>query len=102
MDTLEAFLNADYAGEILIGVGALLVLFGVWRIVSSGFTLALWTLLCAVGVVSVSYGMQRSGVNLPALPGEGTTIAEGLESGRELSTDVLRVLCERFEIGGGG
>ena len=100
MDRIEAFLGAEHAGEILIAAGALLVLFGAWRIVRSGFTLAFWTLLCGVGAVSISYGMQRSGIDLPRLPGVGPTFAERVEAGRTLSADVLRVLCERLEAAG--
>ena len=100
MDRIDAFLRNDHAGEILIACGALLVLFGAWRIVRSGFTLAFWTLLCALGTVSIGYGMERSGLDLPALPGVGPTLAERVATGRELSADVLRVLCERFEASG--
>ena len=102
MDRIDAFLRSDHAGEILLAFGALLVLFGAWRIVRSGFTLAFWTLLCGVGAVSISYGMQRSGIDLPPLPGVGPTLAERVEAGRSLSADVLRVLCERLEAGAGG
>ena len=102
MDHIEAFLRADHAGEILLVLGALLVLVGAWRIVRSGLALAFWMLLCALGAVSVSYGMQRTPLDLPALPGETMTIADRVDAGKALSADVLRVLCERLEDYGAG
>ena len=97
MDTLEAFLRSDHAGEILIALGALLLLVGVTRILKSSLTLAFWVLLCGLGAASVSYGMKRSPLDLPALPGGASTVADRFEAGRALSADVLKVLCERLD-----
>ena len=66
MDILEAFLRGEHAGEIMIALGALLVLVGTARILRSSLTLAFWVLLCALGTASVSYGMKRSELELPA------------------------------------
>ena len=102
MDYLEAFLSAEHAGEILIALGALLLFVGVLRIVRHGLTLAFWVLLCGVGAASLSYGMKRSSIDLPALPGASPTLAERVALGRDISADVLRVLCRRLEDYGGG
>ena len=97
MDILEAFLRGEHAGEIMIALGALLVVVGTVRILKSSLTLAFWVLLCGLGTASVSYGMKRSELELPPLPGAATRVADRFEDTKALSVDVLRVLCERLE-----
>ncbi len=96
MDHFEAFLRAEHAGEIMIAAGALLALFGAWRILKSSLTLIFWVALSGLGVASVAYGMQSAAIALPGVPSPARQFSEPLNQGAELSADVLRVLCARL------
>ena len=56
------------------------------------------TMVCAVGAAALSYGMRRSSLDLPWLPGEAEALVERLEAGRALSADVMRAVCERLGV----
>ena len=93
-DFWTQFSEFEYANHVLIGVGALLVLIGAMKIIRSGFRLAFWFLLAAIGVASASYGMERAEITLPPV------IADRLEGivkpGQNLSVGALQMLCMRL------
>jgi len=95
MEHWNNFLQFDYANEVLIVVGAIMVLMGVMKILGSSLKLLFWVLLSGAGAFSVAYGVERSGSDVPS------NLAEELRSfigpGRELSVDAMRVLCERLD-----
>ena len=95
MEQWNAFLDFEFANEILIVVGALMVLIGVMKILGSSIRLLLWVLLAGLGGFAVAYGVERSGSDLPV------SLSQELRSfigpGRELSIDAMRVLCERLD-----
>ncbi|MBX2879343.1 MAG: hypothetical protein KTR32_05385 [Granulosicoccus sp.] len=95
MEHWNNFLNFEYSNEVLIVVGALLLLFGVMRILSSSLKLIFWVLLSGMGGFAVAYGVERSGSDIPV------NLSQEIKSlvgpGRELSIDAMRVLCDRLD-----
>jgi len=95
MEQWNNFLQFEYASEVLIIVGALMTLIGVMKILGSSLRLLFWVLLCGLGASAVTYGLERSGTEIPL------NLAEELKAfvgpGRELSVDAMRVLCERLD-----
>lgn len=96
MHYVEEFLSFEYASEILLLAGALLLIVGVLKILSSSLKMLIWVVLASLGALSVAYGMKGSGLDLP-YPAAGLELDAWLEPGREISSDVLRVMCERLE-----
>jgi hypothetical protein len=99
VEAIEQFLSFDYADEVMIALGAFLVFTGVTRIIKSSMTMIIWVALSGFGVASVSYGMNRSAIDLPFLsdPQAGLSELSDLASpGKSLSADALAVLCDRF------
>lgn len=98
-DALQQFLNFEYADELMIAFGAFLIFTGVMRIIKSSLTMVIWVALSGLGVASVSYGMNRSAIDLPFLDDPQASLAELAElalPGKELSADALAILCERL------
>jgi len=90
----EQFLQFEFANEVLMVVGAVLVLIGVMRIIKSSLRLVFWVLLSGIGVASVSYGMTGSTINLPGTNGSLTDL---VHQGKEIPADALRVLCLKMD-----
>lgn len=84
------FLQFEYAHEVLMIFGAMLVLIGVMRIIRSSLRMVFWVLLAGIGVASVSYGMTGSAINLPGTDG---SLADLVDQGKDIPVDALRVLC---------
>ena len=94
MDYWHQFLQFEFANEVLMIGGAMLVLIGVMRIIKSSLRLVFWVLLSGIGVASVSYGMTGSTINLPGTNGSVTDI---VDQGKEIPLDALRVLCLKLD-----
>jgi len=90
----EQFLSFQYANEILIGCGAILVLIGVMRIIRSSLRLAFWVFLSGIGVAAVSYGMNGSTIDLPGTNG---SLADLVNQGADIPADALKVLCLKLD-----
>ena len=90
----QQFLQFEFANEVLMIVGAMLVLLGVMRIIKSSLRLVFWVLLSGIGVASVSYGMTGSAINLPGTDGSLTDL---VDQGKDIPIDALRVLCLKLE-----
>ena len=85
------FAQLNVPPEILLVVGLILALIGIYKILSNGLTLAFWVLLLVVGVSSISYALRTQGVVIP--PALSATI----EPGKDMSIDALRALCEKVD-----
>lgn len=98
-EAIQQFLNFDYADEVMIALGAFLVFTGVTRIIKTSLSMIVWVALSGIGIVSVSYGMNRSAIDLPFLEDPKASLADLAElvgPGKGLSADALSVLCDRF------
>ena len=95
----KAFQEFEFANEVMLAVGALLLLIGVIKIIKSSITMLFWVLLSAVGLYSVSYAMDQKGI---PWPGERpANLTELIEPGKEISSDVLQVLCQKLPVNDG-
>jgi len=94
-DQWNRFLELEYANEILMGVGAIILIIAVLKIIRSSLKMLFWVVLGSIGFFSLSYGFNSSGGSLPGGFGSDRPVdlAEIVRDGRE---DVLRVLCERM------
>ncbi len=99
-EAIQEFLNFKYADELMIALGAFLIFMGVVRIIKSSFTMVFWVLLSGLGAASVSYGMNRSAIDLPFLDDTKAHLADlaELAGSGGLSADTLAVLCERLKL----
>jgi len=95
MDYWERFLQFEFANEVLMIGGAILVLIGVMRIIKSSLRLVFWVLLSGIGIASVSYGMTGSGIDLPGT--EGRSLTDIVDQGKDIPIDALRVLCLKLK-----
>lgn len=96
MEWFEQLSRYEYFDEVLIVVGALLVIFGVLKIVGSSLKLLGWVALAGVGALAVMIGMEGGSFAAPA--GLVEELRALTEPGKEISINALRTLCERVEI----
>ena len=94
-DQWNRFLEFEYAYEILMGVGAIILIIAVLKIIRSSLKMLFWVVLGSIGFLSLSYGFNNGSGTLPGGFGSDRTIdlADIVRDGKE---DVLRVLCERM------
>ncbi|NND89724.1 MAG: hypothetical protein HKN42_02585 [Granulosicoccus sp.] len=95
MDNWQAFLRLDFADELMLVVGALLIIIGIVQIVRSSLKMLFWVVLACIGVISTSYGMQHSPYDLPAL--HSMQLSDIRELTPQLNSDVLEFLCQKLE-----
>ena len=93
----QQFQQFEYANEVMLVVGALLVFIGALQIVRSSLKLLFWVLIAGVGAISATYGMQQSSYDLPSFNTtrfNGTSLSD-LVAGKD--QDVLEYLCQKLE-----
>lgn len=95
MDTIERIVQFEYFNELLIGVGALLVIIGVLKILGSSIKLLIWVAMACIGAFAVNFGMQRASLSVPV------SLSEELKSlvgpGKALSANALQALCRKLD-----
>ena len=94
MNYWQQFLQFQFAYEVLMIIGAVLVVVSVMRIIKSSLRLVFWVLLSGIGLASVSYGMTGSSINLPGTNGRLTDL---VHQGKEIPAYALRVLCLKMD-----
>ncbi len=94
MELWEEFRQLDYSNEILMIFGALLLLFGVMRIIRTSFSMLMWVLLCGLGAASMAFGFNEAGS--PPLFENNPDLTEYVGVGKEISSDALLKLCEKI------
>jgi len=89
------FLAYEYAYEILMGVGAIILIIAILKIIRSSLKMLFWVVLGSIGFLSFSYGFNNGDGTLPGGFGSDRPIdlADIVRDGKQ---DVLRVLCERL------
>ena len=93
----QQFQQFEFANEVMLVVGVLLVFIGALQIVRSSLKLLFWVLIAGVGAISATYGMQQSPYDLPSF---NTTTLNGsnlsdLVAGKD--RDVLEYLCQKLD-----
>jgi len=91
----ENFRAMPYSDELLIGLGALLLIFGIIKIVKSSLTMLLWVILSGIGLTSIAHGLDQSPFQLAA--NSQGQVSDYLNAGKEISADALEVLCRKLE-----
>lgn len=86
----EAF---EFSYEVLMGVGALLLIVAILKIIRSSLTVFFWVVLGGIGAASFSYGMSGGDSNIANELGEKADLSDIMREGKE---DVLRILCEKL------
>lgn len=89
------FRNMAYSDELLIAVGALLLIFGVIKIVKSSLTMLFWVVLSGLGITAISQGLDQSPFQMAAANKD--QLSEYVGAGKEMSADVLNVLCRKLD-----
>jgi len=95
MQWWESFEQLEYSNELLVIIGALLLLIGVMKIIRSGLKMFFWVVLCAVGAGAIAYGNKNSTVDLPF--NNSNQISEYVGAGKDLSADALELLCRKLD-----
>lgn len=93
----ESFQKLEYSNELLVVFGGLLLFTGVVKIIRSGFKMLLWVVLCGIGLSGVLHGLNKTPDVLDSYKGEKMSAYVG--TGKELSTEMLQLLCEKHEKG---
>lgn len=96
MQWWESFQQLEYSNELLVIIGGLLLFFGVMKIISSGLKMFFWVVLCGLGAGSVAYGINNKEVDLPF--NNTNELSEYLGTGKELSSDMLQLLCTKLNL----
>ena len=93
----QQFQQFEFANEVMLVVGFLLVFIGALQIVRSSLKLLFWVLVAGLGAISATYGMQQSEYDLPSFDAtrlNGSSLSE-LVAGKD--RDVLEYLCQKLD-----
>lgn len=91
------FQQFEYANEVMLVVGAVLVFIGALQIVRSSLKMLFWVLIAGLGAASLTYGMQQSPYDLPSFntPSLDRAHLSNMVDGKD--QEVLEYLCQRLE-----
>jgi len=89
------FRSMGYSDELLIGLGAILLIVGVIKIVKSSLTMLFWVVLSGLGIAAISQGLDKSPFQIAAANRD--QLGDYIGQGKELSADVLNVLCRKLD-----
>jgi len=89
------FREFAYSDEILIALGAVIFIVSILKVIKSSFTTFLWLALSGMGILSVSQGFDRNPFVAAAV--KHSPVASYVESGREISSDALDILCRKMQ-----
>ena len=95
LDYWHQFRNMAYSDELLIALGALLLIIGVIKIVKSSLTMLFWVILSGLGLTAISQGLDRSPFEVANANQE--KLEEVVGAGKEMTADVLAVLCRKLD-----
>ncbi len=95
LDYWNNFRAMAYSDELLIGIGAVLLIVGVIRIVKSSLTMLFWVILSGLGLTAISQGLDQSPFQLAE--NHKNQVGDYIGAGKEMSADVLAVLCKKLD-----
>lgn len=91
----QQFLEFDYAYEILLAVGGLLVVVAILQIVRSSIKMLFWVLMATLGAAAGTYGLQKGPYTVPGLENLRGANLNTLAS--TIDSDVLQFLCQKLD-----
>jgi hypothetical protein len=89
MEFILSQINVD--PRVWLVLGGLLVLVGVFKIVSRGLSLFLWAAILVIGVSMADFGLKSGGVMLP--PEYSDKFAKIIGPGKKMTKQTLRTMC---------
>lgn len=91
-DKWNDFLKFEYSSEIIITIGAVLALIGLYKVVRNSLRVIAWVLLMGIGAFGVAYGVDRSSssftINL------SNELKALVDPGREMSVEAMKTFCQ--------
>lgn len=88
----------SYSDEFLIGIGAMLLIVSILKMVKTSATMLIWLGLSAIGLGGIYQGLDRNPLKVAnAAANHGGQISGYIDSGKELSADALKVLCRKLD-----
>ncbi len=94
MEYWEQFLAFEYANVALIALGALLLLWGILRILGSSIKLILWGFIAGLGGSALAYGLELSNVPINF----SQELKDVVGPGKDLSLDAMHKFCEKIQL----
>ena len=95
LNNWKDFRALAYSDELLIGLGAMIFLFSILKIVKSSATTLFWVVLSGLGLTGISQGLDNN--PFAAAATRQTSVTGYVDTGKELSADTLSVLCRKME-----
>lgn len=95
LDYWHQFRAYPQSDVVLFGVGGIMLIFSVLKIVKSSFVMLFWVVLSGLGLTSISIGLDQNPLQLASLNKDKVT--DYLDAGKELSADALQVLCRKMD-----
>lgn len=91
----QDFRSSPYSDEILIGVGAMLLIVSILKIVKSSLKMLFWVVLSGLGLTGIAHGLDDNPFVTAAI--KQSPVADYVDTGKEISTDALSILCRKME-----
>jgi len=95
IDKWNDFRGLPYADEILIGVGAMLLIVSILKIVKSSLKMFFWVALAGLGLTGIAQGLDHNPFVSAAVG--NSPVTDYIDTSKELSTDALSILCRKME-----
>lgn len=95
IENWQNFRGLAYADELLIGLGAVLLIVSILKIVKSSAVMLFWVFLSGMGLAGISQGLDRN--PLVSAATKHGPVADYLDTSKEISSDALGILCRKLE-----
>jgi len=95
LDKWKDFRGLPYADEILIGVGAMLLIVSILKIVKSSLKMFFWVALAGLGLTGIAQGLDHNPFVAAAVG--SSPVADYIGTSKEISSDALSILCRKME-----
>jgi len=95
IDKWQDFRALAYSDEILIGLGAMLLIVSILKIVKSSLKMLFWVVLSGMGLTSIAQGLDHNPFVAAAI--KHNPVGEYVDSSKEISADALSILCRKME-----
>ena len=91
----QDFRSLAYSDELLIGLGAMLLIVSILKIVKSSATMLFWVALSGLGLTGIAQGLD-SNPFVAAATRHGP-VANYIDTSKDISADALGILCRKME-----
>jgi len=89
------FRSLPYSDELLIGLGAMLLIVSILKIVRNSFTMMFWVALAGFGLTGIAQGLDHNPFVSAAV--KHNPVVDYIDSGKDISADALEILCRKLE-----